>query len=54
METRANYIWVGAVTLLLLGLLAVFIGWHSSAPPTAGITTFSSRNRWAGSRTGLK
>ena len=27
METRANYIWVGAVTLLLLGLLAVFIVW---------------------------
>lgn len=27
METRANYVWVGAVTLLLLGLLAVFIVW---------------------------
>ena len=27
METRANYIWVGAVTLVLLGLLAVFIVW---------------------------
>ncbi len=27
METRANYIWVGAVTLLLLSLLAVFIVW---------------------------
>lgn len=27
METRANYVWVGAVTLLLLGMLAVFIVW---------------------------
>ncbi len=27
METRANYIWVGAVTLALLGALAVFIVW---------------------------
>ena len=27
METRANYVWVGAITLLLLGLLAVFIVW---------------------------
>lgn len=27
METRANYVWVGAVTLLLLGLLAAFIVW---------------------------
>jgi len=27
METRANHIWVGAVTLVLLGLLAAFIIW---------------------------
>ncbi len=27
METRANHIWVGAVTLALLGALAVFIVW---------------------------
>lgn len=27
METRANHLWVGAVTLLLLGLLAGFIVW---------------------------
>ena len=27
METRANYVWVGAISLLLLGLLAVFIVW---------------------------
>ena len=27
METRANYLWVGAVTLLLLAALAVFIVW---------------------------
>lgn len=27
METRANYVWVGAVSLVLLGLLAVFIVW---------------------------
>ncbi len=27
METRANYIWVGAVSLALLALLAVFIVW---------------------------
>src|SRR5690554_1151746 len=27
METRANYVWVGAVSLLLLGLLALFIVW---------------------------
>jgi phospholipid/cholesterol/gamma-HCH transport system substrate-binding protein len=27
METRANHLWVGAVTLLLLGLLAAFIIW---------------------------
>jgi phospholipid/cholesterol/gamma-HCH transport system substrate-binding protein len=27
METRANYVWVGAVSLLLLGLLAAFIVW---------------------------
>ncbi len=27
METRANYVWVGAVTLVLLALLAVFIVW---------------------------
>lgn len=27
METRANHVWVGAVTLLLLALLAVFIVW---------------------------
>ncbi len=27
METRANHVWVGAVTLLLLGLLAAFIIW---------------------------
>ena len=25
METRANYVWVGAISLLLLGLLALFI-----------------------------
>ena len=29
METRANHIWVGAVTLLLLAALAVFIVWIS-------------------------
>lgn len=27
METRANYVWVGAVSLLLLALLALFIVW---------------------------
>ncbi|MGX7925327.1 MlaD family protein [Tsuneonella sp. HG094] len=27
METRANHVWVGAVTLVLLALLAVFIVW---------------------------
>lgn len=27
METRANHLWVGAVTLVLLGLLAAFIIW---------------------------
>ena len=27
METRANHVWVGAVTLILLGLLALFIVW---------------------------
>ena len=27
METRANHIWVGAVTLLLLGALALFVVW---------------------------
>ncbi|HEX7709479.1 MAG TPA: MlaD family protein [Sphingomonadaceae bacterium] len=27
METRSNYVWVGAVTLLLLAALAVFIVW---------------------------
>ena len=27
METRANHIWVGAVTLLILGALALFIVW---------------------------
>ena len=27
METRANHVWVGAVTLVLLGLLAAFIIW---------------------------
>ena len=27
METRANHVWVGAVTLLLLGALAAFIIW---------------------------
>jgi len=27
METRANHVWVGAVTLLLLGLLAAFFVW---------------------------
>ena len=27
METRANHVWVGAVTLLLLGALAAFIVW---------------------------
>ena len=27
METRANHIWVGAVTLLLLALLAAFFVW---------------------------
>lgn len=27
METRANYVWVGAITLVLLGLLAIFIVW---------------------------
>ncbi|RDC59264.1 hypothetical protein HME9302_00451 [Alteripontixanthobacter maritimus] len=27
METRANHVWVGAVTLLLLGALALFIVW---------------------------
>src|SRR5215207_8645080 len=27
METRANYVWVGAVSLLLLALLAGFIVW---------------------------
>jgi len=27
METRANHVWVGAVTLLLLALLAAFFVW---------------------------
>ena len=27
METRANYVWVGAISLVLLGLLAIFIVW---------------------------
>ena len=27
METRANHVWVGAVTLVLLGILAAFIVW---------------------------
>lgn len=27
METRANYVWVGAVTLMLLAMLALFIVW---------------------------
>lgn len=27
METRANYVWVGAITLLLLGLLAAAVIW---------------------------
>ncbi|HMO69054.1 MAG TPA: MCE family protein, partial [Novosphingobium sp.] len=27
METRANTVWVGAVTLLLLALAAAFIVW---------------------------
>lgn len=27
METRANHVWVGAITLLLLGALAVFFVW---------------------------
>src|SRR5688500_18695343 len=27
METRANYVWVGAISLVLLGLLALFIVW---------------------------
>lgn len=27
METRANYVWVGAISLLLLALLAAFIVW---------------------------
>ena len=27
METRANYVWVGAITLLLLALLAAFFVW---------------------------
>lgn len=27
METRANYVWVGAVTLVLLAMLAAFIVW---------------------------
>ena len=27
METRANYVWVGAISLVLLGLLAGFIVW---------------------------
>ena len=27
METRANYVWVGAVSLVLLALLAAFIVW---------------------------
>ena len=27
METRANHVWVGAVTLVLLALLAAFIVW---------------------------
>ena len=27
METRANYVWVGAVTLVLLAALAAFIVW---------------------------
>ena len=27
METRANYVWVGAISLILLGLLALFIVW---------------------------
>ena len=27
METRANHVWVGAVTLVILAALAVFIIW---------------------------
>ena len=27
METRANYVWVGAVSLILLALLAAFFIW---------------------------
>ena len=27
METRANYVWVGAISLLLLALVALFIVW---------------------------
>jgi len=27
METRANYVWVGAISLVLLGLLAAFVVW---------------------------
>ena len=27
METRANHVWVGAVTLVLLAMLAAFIIW---------------------------
>ena len=27
METRANHVWVGAVSLLILGALALFIVW---------------------------
>ena len=27
METRANYVWVGVVTLLLLAMVAAFIIW---------------------------
>ena len=27
METRANYVWVGAITLVLLAALAAFIVW---------------------------
>ena len=27
METRANYIWVGAVTLALLAMVAAFVIW---------------------------
>lgn len=29
METRANHIWVGAITLVLLALVAGFVIWIS-------------------------